>query len=115
MIANRLMIASAAVAIVVFVGTSAASAFDSHKRGGDGHIGRSGAATGRTVAAQGYAGRHRAYGRYAYGRYGYRAPGTGIGPGLAGWGWGYPGYTSSWAAGNCPCRGHFTSGTAGAW
>jgi len=112
MIANRLMIASAAAAIVVFVGTSGASAVDSHKRGG-GHIGRSGAATGRSVAGQGYAGRHRVYGRYGHGRYGYRASGTGIGPGLGGWG--YPDYSSTWASGNCPCRGHFTSGTAGAW
>jgi hypothetical protein len=49
--------------------------------------------TGRTVAGQGYAGRYAGgYGRYGYGRYGYGALGAGIGLGLAGWGWGSPGY-----------------------
>jgi hypothetical protein len=49
--------------------------------------------TGRAVAGQGYAGRYAGgYGRYGYGRYGYGALGAGIGLGLAGWGWGSPGY-----------------------
>ena len=49
-----------------------------------------GVTTGRTVAGQGYAGRYAGKnGRYGHGRYG--VLGAGIGLGLAGGGWGYPG------------------------
>ena len=132
MTAKRLMVASAAVAIVVFAAASGASAFDHHKRGGGvhiggggarmgsgghvtsfGRIGQSGVTTGWAVSGQGGAGRYRGFVRYSHGRYGHRAPGTGMGLGLAGWG--YPAYAPTGASGPCRCGGHFTSGTAGAW
>ena len=61
---------------------------------GQGHVGGYGrgygVTTGRTVAGQGYAGRYAGKnGRYGHGRYG--VLGAGIGLGLAGGGWGYPG------------------------